>query len=78
MKTAVSLLNDLFHLAEAIARRLQLSRTQLSATATAKFLNNQQSDSDTDALNRIYGQLQATIDPSLQAAQFQSIDKDSW
>jgi metal-responsive CopG/Arc/MetJ family transcriptional regulator len=39
MKTAVSIPDDLFRLAEAAARRLQVSRSQLYATALSVFLN---------------------------------------
>lgn len=41
MKTAVSMPDDLFHLAEAAARRLRVSRSELYANAITEYLNRQ-------------------------------------
>jgi len=41
MKTAVSLPDELFRLAETAARRLRVSRSQLYAMAIAEFLNTE-------------------------------------
>ena len=38
MKTAISLPDDLFRMAEAAARKLKMSRSQLYAAALAEFL----------------------------------------
>jgi predicted transcriptional regulator len=78
MKTAVSLPDDLFRLAETAARRLRISRSQLYATAIADFLQRQQTDTVTERLNEVYSQLQAKVDPLLHRAQLSSLDKDSW
>jgi metal-responsive CopG/Arc/MetJ family transcriptional regulator len=48
MKTAVSLPDDLFRLAEATARRLRVSRSELYAKAIAEFLK--QHDANTIVL----------------------------
>jgi metal-responsive CopG/Arc/MetJ family transcriptional regulator len=78
MKTAVSVPDDLFRLAEAAARRLRVSRSQLYATAISEFLNRQQSDAITERLNAVYSRHPAKVDPALHRAQLQSLDKDSW
>lgn len=78
MKTAVSVPDDLFQLAEAAARRLQLSRSRLYTTAIAEFLDRQQADSITERLNRVYSRRSAKVDPALHRAQLKSISKDSW
>jgi metal-responsive CopG/Arc/MetJ family transcriptional regulator len=78
MKTAVSVPDDLFLLAETTARRLQVSRSQLYATAIAEFLQRQQTGTVTERLNRVYSHQKAKVDPPLHRAQLRSLDKDSW
>jgi len=78
MKTAVSVPDDLFRLADATARRLRLSRSQLYATAISEFLERQQADAVTERLNEVYGRRRAKVDPALHRAQIKSLDKGSW
>jgi metal-responsive CopG/Arc/MetJ family transcriptional regulator len=78
MKTAVSVPNELFRLAETAARRLRVSRSQLYATALAEFLHRQQTNAVTDRLTEIYSHRQAKVDAPLHRAQMRSVDKDSW
>ena len=78
MKTAVSVPDELFRLAEAAARRLRVSRSQLYATAISEFLNRQQSSAVTERLNEVYARPPATVDGALHRAQLRSLDKDSW
>jgi len=78
MKTAVSVPDDLFRLAEAAARRLRVSRSKLYATAISEFLCRQQSSTVTERLNEVYSRRPAKVDPALQRAQLTSLDKDSW
>lgn len=54
MKTAISLPNDLFAAAEALAGRLGLSRSQLYATALARFVAEQERAGITARLNAVY------------------------
>jgi metal-responsive CopG/Arc/MetJ family transcriptional regulator len=78
MKTAVSLPEDLFLQAEATAKTLRVSRSQLYATAIAEFLARNQSDRVTERLNEVYSTTRANVDAALHRAQIQSLDKDSW
>ena len=78
MKTAVSVPDDLFRLAEATARRLRVSRSKLYATAISEFLDRQRTDAVTERLNAVYSRQPAKVDPALLRAQLQSLDKDSW
>jgi hypothetical protein len=78
MKTAVSVPDDLFRLAEAAARRLQVSRSKLYATAISEFLNRQQEGAVTERLNEVYGRRPAKVDGALHRAQLRSLEKDSW
>ena len=78
MKTAVSLPDDLFEMAEGVARRLKVSRSQLYATALAHFLELQCAASVTEQLNAVYARRTAKVDPALDRAQLKSVDKDRW
>jgi predicted transcriptional regulator len=78
MKTAISLPDDLFRLAEIAARRLRVSRSQLYATAISEFLNRQQASAVTERLNEVYSRLPAKVDSTLHRAQLRSLEKDSW
>ena len=78
MKTAVSLPDDLFDLAEAAARRLGVSRSQLYANAIAEYLKRQQSSAITERLNEVYSHRAAKLDSGLHRAQLRSLEKDAW
>ena len=78
MKTAVSVPDDLFRMAEAAARRLRVSRSKLYATAISEFLDRQRTDAVTERLNEVYSRRPAKVDSALLRAQLRSLDKDSW
>ena len=78
MKTAISLPDDLFRMAEAAARKLRMSRSQLYATALAEFLERRNAHRITERLNRLYSKEQSKLDPVLYSAQIRSIEKDNW
>jgi predicted transcriptional regulator len=78
MKTAVSVPDDLFRLAEAAARRLRVSRSKLYATAIAEFLDRRRTGAVTERLNEVYSRRPAKVDSALHRAQLRSLDKDSW
>ena len=78
MKTAVSVPDDLFRLAEAAARRLRVSRSKLYATAISEFLKRQQGNAVTERLNEVYSRRPAKVDSALHRAQLKSLEKDHW
>ena len=78
MKTAVSVPDELFRLADAAARRLRVSRSQLYATAISEFLNRQQRNAVTERLNEVYSRRPAKVDSALHRAQLKSLGKDAW
>jgi metal-responsive CopG/Arc/MetJ family transcriptional regulator len=78
MKTAVSMPDTLFREAEATARRLKVSRSQLYAIAIAEFLERRQTNAITDRLNEVYAHRPARLDAALHRAQIKSLNKDSW
>jgi metal-responsive CopG/Arc/MetJ family transcriptional regulator len=80
MKTAISLPDQLFSLAEIAARKLRMSRSELYATALTEFLERRQTSKITERLNAIYSEVPAKLDPGFGAAQTQSLnlDNDGW
>jgi metal-responsive CopG/Arc/MetJ family transcriptional regulator len=78
MKTAVSLPDDLFRSAEAAARRLQVSRSELYARAIEQFLKQQNEGAITERLNAVYSRHPAKVDPALHRAQLKSLPQDGW
>jgi metal-responsive CopG/Arc/MetJ family transcriptional regulator len=78
MKTAVSMPDDLFQMAEATARRLRVSRSELYAKAIAEFLKRQQRNTITERLNEVYSRNRAKVDSALHRAQLESLEKDAW
>ena len=78
MKTAVSVPDDLFRLAEATARRLRVSRSQLYARAISEFLKRQENNTVTERLNAVYPSQPARVDSALHSAQLKSLEKDCW
>jgi metal-responsive CopG/Arc/MetJ family transcriptional regulator len=77
MKTAVSVPDYLFRQAEATARRLRVSRSELYAKAIAEFLKQQDGSAITERLNDVYSRRPAKVDSALHRAQLKSIEKDS-
>jgi predicted transcriptional regulator len=78
MKTAVSVPDDLFRLAETTARRLRVSRSALYAKAIAEFLERHHGNAITERLNEVYSRRPARVDPGLDRAQLKSLEKDAW
>ena len=78
MKTAVSVPDDLFRSAEAVARRLRVSRSALYAAALAEFLERRKADAITERLNDVYARQPSKLDAALHRAQLRSTAKDAW
>lgn len=78
MKTAVSLPDDLFRTAEAAARKLKISRSQLYATAITEFLERRRAKNITERLNNVYSKNESGIDPALHSAQVRSVEREDW
>jgi metal-responsive CopG/Arc/MetJ family transcriptional regulator len=78
MKTAVSVPDDLFLQAEATARRLRVSRSELYAKAIAEFLKQHDGSRITERLNDVYSRYPAKVDSGLHRAQLKSLETDRW
>jgi metal-responsive CopG/Arc/MetJ family transcriptional regulator len=78
MKTAISLPDDLFASAEALAERLGVSRSHLVATALAEFVAKHQSRKVTARLDALYATEPSTLEPDLRRAQTRAVSTDAW
>lgn len=78
MKTAASMPDDLFRLAEATARRLRVSRSELYAKAIVEFLKRQNGNAIMERLNDVYSRHPAKVDSALNRAQLKSLEKHRW
>lgn len=78
MKTAVSLPDDLFRLADAAAQRLRVSRSELYARAISDFLKQHDAKTITERLNEVYSRYPAELDCGLHRAQLKSLEHNGW
>jgi metal-responsive CopG/Arc/MetJ family transcriptional regulator len=78
MKTAISLPDDLFASAEALAERLGVSRSHLFATALAEFLAKHQGRKVTARLDAVYAAESSALDPAVRHAQARALATDAW
>lgn len=73
MKTAISVPDDLFASADALARRLGLSRSALYATAVAEFLAKHTTSEVTEQLDRLYASESSRLNAAMQQAQARTL-----
>jgi metal-responsive CopG/Arc/MetJ family transcriptional regulator len=78
VKVAVSLPDQLFQRADALAGRLGVSRSRLYADALAEYLANHTSDGVTEALDALYRDEPATLDHDLARVQASAVGDEDW
>lgn len=78
MKTAISLPDELFSAADALASQLGVSRGELYATAVAEYLAKHSASDVTARLNALYATESSALDPAFQRAQSRSIGPVEW
>ncbi|MCY4110790.1 MAG: ribbon-helix-helix domain-containing protein [Chloroflexi bacterium] len=78
MKVAISLPDDLFESADALADALGMSRSELYATAVAEHLAKHRDQDVTSRLNQVYGEQPSGLAPELRQAQGRSLAADEW
>lgn len=76
MKTAISIPDRLFGRADALARRMKVSRSELYATAVAEYVAKHQDEKTTARLNAVYSELHSGMDPLLRRAQARSTSEE--
>jgi len=78
MKTAISIPDEVFDRAEATARKLHVSRSELYSRAVAAFIEQYEQKSVTATLNEVYAQEDSALEPSLTRLQGRSVEPDAW
>jgi len=80
MKTAISIPDDLFLIAEQTAKQLGLSRSELYRRAIGAFLQRNNDKLVIDALNEVYDEQagEGHLDPILLQMQFASLEQEQW
>lgn len=78
MKTAISLPDSVFEEAEALARQLGLSRSELYTKALTAYLRKYNRNQILNKLNQVYSEESSELDPVLAKMQFMSIPREDW
>lgn len=78
MKTAVSIPDELFHRADALARRRGTSRSRLYQEALAEYLLRRDEQSITDAMNAVLEEVGSDVDPWVAAVSRQTLERTEW
>lgn len=78
MKIAISVPAPVFAAAEALARELKVSRSELCARALAAYLDTRGAAAVTAKLNAVYANGPAPVDRALARAQSATLDDEAW
>jgi metal-responsive CopG/Arc/MetJ family transcriptional regulator len=78
MKTAVSLPDDLFTSADALARRLGMTRSGLFAAAVAEFVAKHRSSKVSERLDAVYAAEESRVDAATARAQRKVLRRSEW
>lgn len=78
MKTAISLPDPIFESADQLARRLDISRSELYVRALKSYIEAHRDDGVTDTLNHVYATENASLDPIVAQLQSVSLPGDEW
>ena len=78
MKTAISIPDPIFQLAEIMAHHLAISRSELFTKAISEYLETHKYQGVTESLNQVYTELSSGLNEELASMQLGSIDKETW
>jgi metal-responsive CopG/Arc/MetJ family transcriptional regulator len=78
MKTAISVDTRLFERAEKYAKEKKVSRSKLFSDAIREFLDNRETESLKENLNRVYSKEDSSIDPVLFKMALLSLPNEEW
>ena len=78
MKAAISIPDELFEAADALARRLGLSRSRLYATALADYVARHRGRKTTELLNRVHATEAGRVEPAVRRGQKRAIGPEPW
>jgi metal-responsive CopG/Arc/MetJ family transcriptional regulator len=78
MKTAVSIPDPVFDLAERISKRLGISRSKFYTKAIQAYIKKQRRKSVKEALDEVYSTESSEVDPMLTDIQNRSVRRKKW
>jgi len=78
MKTAISIPDKVFRSADALAKRLGISRSELYTTAVTELLSKNQGRQVTVRLDAVYAEEDSSLSPSLIQLQAKSLAHEEW
>ena len=78
MKTAISIPNDIFVSAEQLAKRLNMSRSELYTCAIKQYVAECRHTGVKEKLDEVYASDCGAIDPAVLHAQATSIPQEEW
>ena len=78
MKTAISIPDAVYHAAEMVARKLNISRSDFYTKAVREYVSKHQKSHITEILNSLYSQEESSLDPALLDSQNISVGNESW
>ena len=78
MKTAVSVPNEVFERAERLAKRLEVSRSELYSRALREYLARPSPDEVTRALDRVCEELDTSADDFVREASRRVFEGTEW
>lgn len=78
MKTAVSVPNEVFERADRLAKRLEVSRSELYSRALREFLARHSADEVTQALDQLCEELDTSSDEFVREASRRVLEATEW
>jgi metal-responsive CopG/Arc/MetJ family transcriptional regulator len=78
MKTAVSIPNELFDVAERLARRTRKSRSRLFSDALREYVARRSPDKITEAMDAALAEIGESTDPFVATASRRRLEQSEW
>ena len=78
MKTAVSIPNELFDVAERLARRTRKSRSRLFSDALREYVARRSPDKITEAMDEAVAEIGESNDPFVAAVSRRRLEQSEW
>jgi metal-responsive CopG/Arc/MetJ family transcriptional regulator len=78
MKTSISIPNDLFQSADALAEQMGMSRSELYAIAVSEYVAKHRATDVTARLNEVYAAERTGLPESVTRAQARSVRLAEW
>ena len=78
MKTAISIPDNVFSLAEQFAKQHKMTRSSLFTVAVDEYIHHHREEGVTQKLDAIYGKEDAALDPVIAQLQSRSLPNEEW